>query len=80
MGSWKEWKESLGDTRPWHLLDPSIARALPEIAEKRLAICKACPEFIPITHQCKKCLCIMDGKTKLASSSCPIGKWGPVET
>jgi hypothetical protein len=45
------------------------------IAEERLAICLQCPHLIKATHQCKKCGCIMDAKTKLPNASCPIGKW-----
>jgi hypothetical protein len=65
--------------RPWDLLNSNIGRVLPEIREKRLSICKECPEFIKATSQCKKCGCIMLLKTKLPHASCPIGKWGEEE-
>jgi hypothetical protein len=46
-----------------------------ELAKKRMEICKACPHFISLTTQCKKCGCIMAAKTKLKNATCPIGKW-----
>jgi len=47
----------------------------PNVIKKRLAICKACPEFIAATSQCRKCGCFMSAKTKLKVASCPINKW-----
>lgn len=75
MSKWEEWKKSVGETRPWHVLDPSRHVDDEKIAEDRLAICKECPELIQLTTQCKKCGCIMSLKTKLAAATCPIGKW-----
>lgn len=62
--------------RPWDMFNKNMERVIPIIQEQRLAMCKACPEFIRFTHQCKKCGCLMDAKTKLADATCPIGKWG----
>jgi hypothetical protein len=45
------------------------------IANERLSICKACPELIKLTTQCKKCGCFMAAKTKLKMATCPLGKW-----
>lgn len=45
------------------------------IVNKRLAICKSCPEFIQTTTQCRKCGCFMSAKTRLKTASCPIAKW-----
>ena len=75
MSKWEEWKKAQGETRPWHLLDPTKIEEDPVVAENRLAICKACPELIKLTTTCKKCGCFMAGKTKLIGASCPIGKW-----
>jgi hypothetical protein len=61
--------------RPWDLLNSNIGRVSAEIREKRLSICKQCPEFISSITQCKKCGCIMNLKTKLPNAECPIGKW-----
>ncbi len=47
-----------------------------EIINQRLAVCKACPEFIAMTSQCRKCGCFMSAKTRLRTASCPIDKWG----
>ena len=75
MSAWKEYKEKLGDTRPWDLLNPNTEYAEESEAERRYDICKACPELIDLTKQCKQCGCMMALKTKLQHASCPINKW-----
>jgi hypothetical protein len=74
LSPWQQYKQSLGTTRPWHILTGEL-RASDEVAKSRLDICKACPEFLNLTHQCKKCGCLMNLKVKLQDSGCPIGKW-----
>ena len=74
--AWELWKENLGDTRPWDMLNPAIQQVDASIAEHRFSICKSCPELIKPTNQCKKCGCIMNLKTKLPHAECPIGLWG----
>jgi hypothetical protein len=64
--------------RPWDLFNKNIGRVETIVAEERLSICKACPEYISATHQCKECGCIMNLKTKLPNAECPLGKWGKV--
>jgi hypothetical protein len=71
---WQQYKQNLGETRPWHILSGEL-RAPEDVATSRLDICKACPEFIGITRQCKNCGCVMNLKVKLQDSGCPIGKW-----
>lgn len=71
---WEEWKKNLGETRPWHALNPEN-HVDHETANKRMDICKACPELIQLTSQCKKCGCIMNIKTRLEKAECPLGKW-----
>jgi hypothetical protein len=71
-------KEAQGETRPWDLLQPG-SKTTDEIANQRYDICKACPEFINMTKQCKKCGCFMSLKVKLADAACPIDKWQKVE-
>lgn len=73
--AWERYKENLGDTRPWHLFNVDAPKATDAAAQARLDICKACPELIKATHQCKKCGCIMNLKVKLAAAACPLGKW-----
>jgi hypothetical protein len=73
--AWERWKDNLGDTRPWDLLDPSVERASDEEASKRFDACRSCPELIKLTNQCKKCGCLMHLKTKLQNATCPIEKW-----
>jgi hypothetical protein len=45
-----------------------------EIYEDRIAICKECTYYL-WTGQCKKCLCFMKVKARIAPMSCPIKKW-----
>lgn len=73
--AWQEWKNNLGSTRPWDLVNPNTPWATDEDAKARFEICKACPELLQITNQCKKCGCFMHLKTKLQNATCPIGKW-----
>ena len=75
MSAWKEYKERLGTTRPWDVLNPNTEFAEDDVQIKRMNICRECPEFIKITNQCKKCGCVMKAKTKLLHASCPLGKW-----
>jgi len=72
---WQKYKQNLGETRPWDIVNPSTQWASAEVAEERFSICKACPELIKLTYQCKKCGCLMAMKTKLEKAVCPIGKW-----
>jgi hypothetical protein len=73
--AWDKWKENLGETRPWDMLNPNVERAENELAQKRFEICQACPELIKVTNQCKKCGCFMHMKTKLKHAKCPLEKW-----
>lgn len=73
--AWQEYKKKLGDTRPWDLLNPKTEYATEEVAAERFAICKECPFYISLTHQCKQCGCIMNAKTKLLKAECPEHKW-----
>jgi hypothetical protein len=72
---WQQYKEKLGDTRPWDLLNPNTEYALEEEADRRYDICKGCPELIDLTKQCKQCGCFMVMKTKLQHATCPLNKW-----
>jgi len=73
--AWEKYKENLGDTRPWDLLNPNTDFASNELQEQRYSVCRSCPEFIDLTTQCKKCGCIMKLKTRLSAAQCPINKW-----
>jgi hypothetical protein len=75
LSPYQRWKKNLGETRPWDMLNPNIEQVSDEEQTRRFAICKACPELLPVTNQCKKCGCIMNLKTKLEKATCPIGKW-----
>jgi hypothetical protein len=61
--------------RVWDMFDPNVGRVPDEVKGERLGICQTCPFFMKITHQCRKCGCIMDAKASLPHASCPEGKW-----
>lgn len=63
------------EVRPWDMLNPNTEWATEEISFERYSICRACPELIKLTKQCKKCGCFMAAKTRLQKATCPIGKW-----
>lgn len=73
--AWQQYKENLGETRPWDMVNPAAEMASDEEANARYSVCKECPELIKLTKQCKKCGCFMAAKTKLQMATCPIGKW-----
>ena len=64
--------------RPWDIFNKNVGRVEERIAEERMSICKECPEYVSLTHQCKECGCVMNTKTKLPNAECPLGKWGQV--
>ena len=61
--------------RPWDIFNKNITKVETSVAAERLEICKMCSEYTSTTHQCKKCGCIMNLKTKLPHASCPLQKW-----
>lgn len=71
---WQEYKNKLGDARPWHLLNKANYTD-DELGKQRYDICLQCPELIDLTKQCKQCGCVMTLKTKLKSATCPLNKW-----
>jgi hypothetical protein len=71
---WQQYKEKNGVT-PLDMLNPNTKLATQELAQQRLEICKACPELIKLTTQCKKCGCFMSAKTKMEAAKCPLEKW-----
>lgn len=73
----QQWKENLGETRPWDLLNPKTEYVDKDIAQARYDVCKGCP-FLTATTQCTKCGCFMKAKVKLAHAECPEHKWGQV--
>ena len=76
---WQQWKENLGDTRPWDLLNSKTPKVSESIYKYRYeSHCLNCPSLIKATKQCKKCGCFMSEKAKLAEASCPIGRWGAI--
>lgn len=65
--------------RPWDLYNKNLGRVAEEVSKERMELCKACPKYIPLTHQCKECGCLMNLKTQLPNAVCPIGKWDQVK-
>ena len=63
------------EVSPMDLINPNTEWASEEKSASRFEICKACPELIKLTKQCKKCGCLMHLKTMLEAATCPIGKW-----
>ena len=74
MSRWSEYKDKNCVT-PLDALNPHTKKVEPEIVNKRLDICKICPNLIELTMQCKKCGCFMNAKAKYEAAKCPIGKW-----
>jgi hypothetical protein len=46
-----------------------------EIYKDRLSICKDCVYYFSPTGQCKRCLCFMKIKARLAPMACPEKYW-----
>jgi len=46
-----------------------------EIYEDRIAICKNCVYYSKTLGQCKRCLCFMKIKARIAPMECPQGYW-----
>lgn len=40
-----------------------------------MAICRDCEHYSPEKHRCVKCGCYLKQKIKMATESCPMGKW-----
>jgi hypothetical protein len=55
----------------------AVKLARSSTVEERLSQCDPCE------HNklgiCKRCGCVIQGKTRLANQKCPIGLWGPEE-
>lgn len=72
---YQQWKQNLGETRPWDFINPNTEIVKKEVAQARYDICKECPFLLP-TKQCSKCGCFMKAKVKIAHAECPEHKWG----
>ena len=46
-----------------------------DIAEKRLEVCYTCPKYIKDQNRCSLCGCYLKAKARMATETCPIGKW-----
>lgn len=52
-----------------------VAPITEEEAQRRLAICRECEDFLPELEECRLCGCPMARKTWYRASKCPVGKW-----
>lgn len=66
--------------RPWDLFNKNLEKVTGDQYDRRMDICLTCEHIIKLTHQCKKCGCMMDLKTRLPNATCPVGKWGQIDT
>jgi hypothetical protein len=73
--AWQKYKEKIGDTRPWDVINPNTPKVTENVAENRMNICNECPELIKSTKQCKQCGCFMSMKVRLEAAKCPLGRW-----
>ncbi|MFZ0487143.1 MAG: hypothetical protein WAL83_09100 [Arenicellales bacterium] len=71
--AWTAWIK-VGKAR-WRRLNEKFWRVPREVKWERYAICQDCEEFVPVTTQCRRCLCAMGIKTWYAGFACPEGKW-----
>jgi hypothetical protein len=67
-----------------HAISGGQLKVSPAVEQARLNICYMCPEASPYAKKpeyfrCGKCGCWLNGKffakARLASESCPLGKW-----
>ncbi|MEY3163886.1 MAG: hypothetical protein RI887_710 [Actinomycetota bacterium] len=75
MNKWQQYKEKLGTTRPWDVLNPNTEFSEEELFNKRINTCFDCDRLIKVTAQCKECGCFMKMKARLKEAKCPLGKW-----
>lgn len=47
----------------------------PLIRARRMATCRACPQFNAKRQSCKKCGCALKLKTAWKLETCPLSKW-----
>lgn len=47
----------------------------PEEYSSRLGECNSCDKLIRERMRCGQCGCLLEGKAKMKSSYCPLGKW-----
>lgn len=65
------WQQLRAAERRWREAGHPVADEL--VYEKRKSMCRACPQYQ--WFQCKRCACVVALKAKLATESCPDGKW-----
>lgn len=64
----------LNDIKKW-IYEPASS----DVQAKRIAICKCCDKYVGAIHLCSMCKCLVDAKTRLAHTRCPLNKWLEVE-
>ena len=46
-----------------------------EVYQDRISLCKDCVYYFKPTGTCKRCLCFMKVKARIAPMECPQGYW-----
>ena len=49
-----------------------------KLSENRMRFCKVCPKkgkYLGVIDKCNECGCLLNLKTRVSESSCPINKW-----
>jgi len=76
----KKIQSLVGDVKTWAASGMPISK--PSAFSQRIEICKACefwnPKGFKGTGSCSKCGCSTQAKLRMATSKCPIDKWGPI--
>jgi hypothetical protein len=57
---------------------PEQYKVSEEIRDYRMSICENCEQLDKKTIVCQSCNCPMNRKTRLTTSSCPLGKWSKI--
>jgi hypothetical protein len=61
----------------WYKYLMGIDQASKDLADTRMRTCLRCVHRRkrPLFDQCAVCYCVLQVKTKIASTSCDLGKW-----
>jgi hypothetical protein len=49
--------------------------ATDEEKDRRLSICRSCPEYHAESIRCKNCGCFLENKVIYTAAKCPLDKW-----
>jgi hypothetical protein len=70
------WRQALTFARALaRHLRAGLPRAHQTLASQRLAICRACPQYVPDSERCGACGCHLRTKVAWELSRCPEQRW-----